>query len=93
MVTRHIQILFVGLIAMSALEHASFQATQAEAIDRAARLAKSSRPTLKATASPFNRPPKDATQASAVSTKPATKPATKASGASGHRLSSPRMGS
>ncbi len=90
MVIRHIQILFVGLIAMSALEHASFKATQAEAIDRAARLAKSSRPTLKATASPFNRLPKDSTE---VSAKPVTKPPTKASGASGHRLSSPRMGS
>ncbi len=48
MVIRHAQVLFVGLIAVSALQHSAFQATQAEAKLQADRLAKINRSTAKA---------------------------------------------
>ncbi len=48
MVIRHAQVLFVGLIAISALQHSAFQATQAEARLQAERLAKINRSTAKA---------------------------------------------
>jgi hypothetical protein len=73
MVIRQVQVLLVGLVAVSALQHSAFQATQMEARLQAERLAKINRSTAKVPgikASEVKAPGIKATTAKAQSSRP-----------------------